>query len=297
MLDVGHGHRARAPRALLEKGWRRRFLPPTIDGVKPAHSMSSLLGLLASVGACATAPRPTPQVLAAPANMHAPPPVPLAEPNEFAHMSAALLLEQALAALRDARGPFATAALHAALATGELNDAGRALAYWYIYVAEEMQECSSRSHDALSDFVAIAQNVLALQKHARVADSGGSDFVERFDLHGRLARGRALLNLAWADRHEQFGRSAEAPIPIQSEEELRYFVELTPACAHPLERKTSAVVPQASEVADDVGQVEFFCGGLPSKTTFFFEWRGKRSLETLLQSKAASAPRAPAAAQ
>lgn len=203
-----------------------------------------------------------------------------------------MYLERALDALRDGQPGYASAALHAALSTGELNDAGRALAYWYIYVADTMQGQAQSSHDALADFVAISDSVLATREHVRFAESGGTDFVDRFDLVGRLARGRALLNLAWAEGHAAFGRSADVPVPVRSEEELAYFVELTPACSHPLERKTSQMKTVGGNNAS-LRQVDFRCGNQMSDTTFFFEWRGQPSAEPAVASNATSAPLMP----
>ena len=187
-------------------------------------------------------------------------------------LGAAIYLERALDALRDEQPAYATAALRAALATGDLNDAGRALTYWYLYVAEETQGNRRASHDALNDFVVVAETVLALRDSVRFAQSGGSDFVERFDLAGRLARGRALLNLAWAEAHQQFGRSAQEPVPVQSEAEVAYFLELSPACPKPLERRV-VQSHYLNGAQASVQQVDFRCRSESAWTTYYFERR------------------------
>lgn len=274
-----------------KKGWQSSHLHLHSLVVKRLFSIVVLSHVVAGVGACATSARP--QVVAihsAVTSSGAAASQEPSEPTSPPDLSASVYLERALDALRDGQTAFAIAALHAALASGELNDAGRSLAYWYIYVAQSSAGSTQRGHDALADFVAIADSVLVAHDTSQLVDGGGNEFIARFDLRGRLARGRALLSLAWAEHHQHFGRSLEAPVPIQSEEELNYFVELTPACAHPLERKTSSMTSMSSD-PKALRRVEFQCSGAPSSTTFFFEWHGKR---TFVPSLASHAPNRPA---
>lgn len=192
--------------------------------------------------------------------------------------SASAYLERALDALRDEQPGFATAALKAALDTGDLNDAGRTLAYWYIYVAEQSQGHLLRAKDALADFVVVAQDVLALRNQVRFAESGGSDFIDRFDVVGRLARARALLNLAWARENQHFGRSAQAPVPVQSQAEVAYFLELAPSCARPL-APDLRYTQMAAQKGVSLHRIDFRCQNDTSDQSYFFEWRGTEPVD------------------
>lgn len=180
--------------------------------------------------------------------------------------SASALLERALDALQNDRPGPATAALRAALATGDLNEAGRTVAYWYLYVAEQARHNAPAARDALADFVAVAEDVLAMRHDERFAEAGGSDFVDRFDLEGRLARSRATLSLAWAERVPGYGRDAAHAVPVQNAQEMAFFLELAPPCAHRLEVRATEQVLAGGHIT----QVELSCEGLRGPARYYF---------------------------
>lgn len=188
--------------------------------------------------------------------------------DDDASASASAWLERALAALQNDQPALAAAALHAALATGDLNDAGRTLAYWYVYVAEQAQGHTQAARNALADFVVVAQDVMAARRDVRFAEQRGSDFVDRFDLAGRLARSRAVLSLAWTERAPDFGRSAATAVPVHDEQEMAYFLELAPPCAHRLEKE--AVQESVAGERPDLTRVTLRCAGLAAPTAYFF---------------------------
>ena len=159
----------------------------------------------------------------------------LLSPDE--ESSAGLLLQQGLAYFRRARNAAAARCFARAIGTGHLNEAGRALAYWHIFVAERTGGRMDESHEALASFVVVAENVLRLRDDDRFAQDHTGDFVDRFDLRRRLAQGRAVLSAAWADRSRYFGRSAGNPVPVHDRDELRYFLDLVPTCADARQRR------------------------------------------------------------
>lgn len=244
--------------------------PSTLAWVKTRPQtarLTSLLLLTASPWACAAhharpvaAPTPTAVSVAADVDVEA-----TAE-QTAARNSASALLEQALDALQAERPSVATAALRAALATGDLNGAGRTVAYWYLYVAEQARRNAPAARDALADFVVVGEDVLALRHDVRFAEAGGSDFVDRFDLEGRLARSRATLSLAWADRVPGYGRDVAHAVPVRDAQEMAYFLELAPPCAHRLEVRANERQLEGGSIT----QVELTCDGLGRPARYYF---------------------------
>lgn len=121
-------------------------------------------------------------------------------------------------------------AFQAAISTHRLNDAGRVLAYWHIFLSEHNLGNHQASTDALSSFVASAEEVISMREEVQFAVDATGDFVDRFDLHERLARGRALLSAAWAGQHRDFGRSQARPVPVRSGAEALYFLDAVTPC-------------------------------------------------------------------
>ena len=157
----------------------------------------------------------------------------------------------------------------AAVATGNLNDAGRALAYWHIYVAEQSMAHVDIAADALEAFVVVSQDVLEIRGQLKYAEDDSGDFVDRFDLKRRLARARATLSADWAGHVGIFGRSSRNPVPIHSVTEMNYFLELAPPCAQANDRSVAAG-PQQSGAAG-VSEVDMSCNAGAGKVSYYFQ--------------------------
>ncbi len=153
-------------------------------------------------------------------------PIEPAEPIESMHpaRAAGVLLERAIVAFRAGELGNASDDFTRAIRTGRLNDAGRSLAYWHVFLAEKQMGNTSVSSDALSSFVVVAADL--------VADRAGGveDFVVRFDLRGKLARARATLSANWANRSPVFGRTQASAVPVRSAQEMHYFLALVSPC-------------------------------------------------------------------
>lgn len=207
------------------------------------------------------------------------PPSPMAVAGEGADDAAATagsLLKRAFDYFKNDNNKAAAEAFKAAIATGNLNDAGRALAYWHIFVAEEALGDRNASSDALSSFVVVAQDVMDIREQLRYAEDDSGDFVDRFDLKRRLARARAMLSVAWAYHVGWFGRSTAAPVPVQSTAEMNYFLELAPPCARAHDRHIQASAPAAVPgTAAHMSEVDLSCDGDHDKTSYFFQVVGE----------------------
>lgn len=167
------------------------------------------------------------------------PPAPPSSPPAEEENTAARLLERGFNHFRHDEVKEAGEAFRAAVATGNLNDAGRALAYWHIYLAERSQGRVEAGADALASFIVVGEEVMAVRKTTRYAVDASGDFVDRFDLERRVSRARAILSAIWADKVPGFGRSPERPVPVRDDNEKSYFLELAPPCNRALERQVT----------------------------------------------------------
>ncbi len=166
------------------------------------------------------------------------------------------LLAEAFAALTRNEEGECIALLQQALASGELNEAGHTLAYWYLFVAWQRQGAEDPSAEALLSFVTVAGDLLASGRQADFADA--DLFVERFGLRPRLARARATLSAVWAARADAFGRRRSLPVPVQSALERDYFLKLMVPCTSELHvcanHRTSATrISEVSVRCDEDG--------------------------------------------
>lgn len=205
---------------------------------------------------------------AAPPEAAAPPVAAAAAPDEDA--SAAELLQRGFAYFRDDKPALAGASFRAAIATGSLNDAGRALAYWHVYLAERTQGHTELGADALASFLAAGQEVMDARESPLFSTQGGSDFVERFDLDRRMTRARALLSAVWAARIATFGRSADRPVPVRSDAEVDDFLEHAPPCAGAPDRQLSRQ-PAVGEGDTTLEHVTLRCHEKRDSTDYWFE--------------------------
>lgn len=179
--------------------------------------------------------------------------------------SAGALLKRAFDYFKQDKNAMAAATFRAAVNTGNLNDAGRALAYWHIYVAEESIGDTDRGVDALASFVVVAQDVIEMREQMRYAEDDSGDFVDRFDLKRRLTRARAMMSVAWAAHANEFGRSEGQPVPVHSLAEKNYFLEMAPPCGH-----SSKGTAAASPTSAGVEQVNLTCDG-GERTSYYFQ--------------------------
>lgn len=175
--------------------------------------------------------------------------------------AAAVLLESAIVAFRSADFATASADFSKAIETSRLNDAGRALAYWHIFLAEGHLGNTSLGSEALASFVVVAADLV---EEARMGLTS-SDFSQRFDLEGKLARGRATLSATWAQRSPSFGRSQTSPVPVQSTQEIHYFLALVSPCGS----SSRAAVAQEN-VNESMRAVTMTCKGTSSSARYFF---------------------------
>ena len=165
----------------------------------------------------------------------------LAELGDVSQMSAAAILEHAFAALRAERMRLAGMLFRNAIRSGGLNDAGRAWAYWHIYVTERDRGAMDASADALSSFVVVGQNLLERrQRIAAERAAGAAGFAKRFDLPKRLSLARAMLSVIWSPRIQLYGRSKSRPMVVKNAREIDYFIQLAAPCGNSDVREITA---------------------------------------------------------
>jgi hypothetical protein len=185
-------------------------------------------------------------------------------------------LERGFAHLRDDQPALASQAFHDAIESGDLNDAGRALAYWSIYIAERTLGHPELVAEALTSFVAAGQDVLDARGEHRYAVNANGDFVDRFDLEHRMARARAVLSVLWARKVATFGRTLGVPVPVQSDFEMTYFLELAPPCGEASDKQMSRQ-PSLRDRDVVVERITVRCHGTKDSAEYFFHKTGEGS--------------------
>lgn len=188
--------------------------------------------------------------------------------------SAAGLLERAFLHFQNGEHQQAAQAFHAAIDTGNLNDAGRALAYWHIFLSDSLNNDDDAGTDALASFVVVGQDVIDARNTMRYAVTSTGDFVERFDLSNRISKARALMSVKWADRMPQFGQSIDQPVPVYDEAEAEHFVHLASPCAAGAERDVSRDVIHGGQRAT-IERVTIECSDAPGSVQFYIEYVGR----------------------
>lgn len=184
-------------------------------------------------------------------------------------LTAGELLELALGYLRHGDDQAASMAFQRAIDTGYLSDAGRALAYWYIHLAEKSRGSTDQSINALAGFVVLAEDLLEEASPYRYAKQDRDDFIWQFDLDRRLSLARAVMSAAWAERATGYGLSQEHPVSVHNDVEMTYFIELASPCAN-----ASQDTKRHTLMVDGgmVEQVIVECGSSPGDTvSYFFE--------------------------
>ncbi len=179
--------------------------------------------------------------------------------------SAGVLLHQAFDLFRRGADAAAAAAFAGAVGTGNLNDAGRTLAYWYIFMAEQHLGHEDAAAEALQSFIVVAQDVLLDQDEAAAL---GDDFTERFDLRRRLARARATLSAVWAGHASKFGRHSSQPVLVHSAIEQDYFLQLAMPCV--AQQSRQVVHLPAAQRQPHLEEVRVHCRGAHGATAHYY---------------------------
>jgi hypothetical protein len=134
----------------------------------------------------------------------------------------------------------AAAHFKAAITTGNLNDAGRALAYWHIADCMRKNDNVDNACEAYSSFVIVAQDILDVRDYRQYAVAEGADFVQHFNLFMKMAEAKAYIHSVWAARNDHYGRSQDTPIIMHSVKEVEYFTEFACENGCDLERAVLA---------------------------------------------------------
>jgi hypothetical protein len=198
----------------------------------------------------------------------------VSEPEDLSRQSATTWLEHAFNLWQAEHYAASVAAMREALATQDLNDAGQAMAYWQIYLAEQAQGHTMAAHGALADFIAVAHEVMAWAEHEGQGDPEATAFVQRFDLAGRLARARATLNLAWAKQTKGAGRSPKHPVLVFNDAEMEHFLQLVPPCAQATDRRVVAHERRRDPLGRATAKVVLRCRHLHDDAAYFFAFIG-----------------------
>jgi len=105
-----------------------------------------------------------------------------------------------------------------ALVTGMLNDAGRSLAYWHMGVSYYNVGNEDLNCEAMSSFITTSLDL--------IEENPGLDFVSNFNLENKIMHASSMVNFAWVNRAEYFGKSENIPIPVYGTKEIVYFTSL-----------------------------------------------------------------------
>ncbi|MEM6532594.1 MAG: hypothetical protein AAF654_08215 [Myxococcota bacterium] len=172
--------------------------------------------------------------------------------------SASGYLERAFHAFRLGQYADASEAFGAAISTNNLNDSGRALAYWHVYLCQAQLGMEDASAEALMSFSVVASDMLDPADTYSHEYMASRDFATRFNLEGRLARARATLSAMWVDRSIDYGRTDGQPIRVNSDEELDAFLELAPPCTDAAQRQVDRKV-LATDGETTLEEITLYC--------------------------------------
>lgn len=179
-------------------------------------------------------------------------------------------LGRAFGLFRNSHHQAAARQFQAAIDSGELNDAGRSLAYWHIAAAHQATGAAAAAQDALESFIVVSVDLLTDRLQGNAADAGSDDFIQRFDLVRRVARARAELSVAWTEHTQTFGRSAGSPVPVHSVAEINYFLELAPPCPPGQPRKAYEASSHAKGHAPGVSEIQLTCDDGRVQAQYYF---------------------------
>ena len=184
-------------------------------------------------------------------------------------LAAGALLERGIFLLETESYVESAIAFELAIRTDRLNEVGRALAYWHIFLCKQRLRDYDGSAESLSSFIIIAQDLVA-ERGDNVGALNNDDFLLRFGVEDKIAHARAILSATWANRSFPFGRTPQRPVPVHTTTELDYFLELVEPCDSVVRRETSR-----REIAELSGRplqkVTLRCGAEEPAVTYFFD--------------------------
>lgn len=160
-----------------------------------------------------------------------------------------------------------------ALDTGNLNDQGRALAYWHLFLAHRDSNLSGPGAEALQSFITVSNLLFQEDKELAgyVEDEPIHDFIEGFNLNERFLLAELLLDAIWARRDPSFGRTPERAVLVRDIQAERLFVQLFKPCDNP-EAAPSVEFSQAVQQHNGhaIDRAQILCPGAAQRGSFFF---------------------------
>jgi len=188
--------------------------------------------------------------------------------------SVTAFMTQAFEEFNASRFKASVRAFNNALATGDLNDAGRIMAYWHLFVAYNKLSNMHRSMESLTSFVVVAEDAVRELMGVSTLLEPTYDFLRQFGLERRLVRARAILSAAWAWKSPGYGKSESNPIIIEDMNERNDFLELYTDC--PLDGQSLKEIyhHEASKQSTRLQHVVMTCHkGNTQNHTFYFQFR------------------------
>lgn len=161
-----------------------------------------------------------------------------------------------------------------ALGTGNLNDQGRALAYWHLYLSQRDATRPGSGADALASFVTVSRLLL---NEDRVEEDAEQEedvkrFVEGFDLGERLFLAELMLEAVWAHRDRDYGRTPERPLRVATTQGQKLFVQLFRPCDEQEQSQPRIEFSRAQPGVHgrELDQAEIRCPGATKPVHLFF---------------------------
>jgi hypothetical protein len=165
-------------------------------------------------------------------------------------------------------------AFQLALQTGNLNNQGRALAYWHLFLAHRDGNLQGPGAEALDAFITVSNDLIE-ESHCTGAEDCADvrEFVDGFALTDRLLLAELVLDALWARRDPAFGRTPDRPVSVHDAESERLFVQLFKPCAQSAEPQVhfSAQSRQShAHEAERVDQAQISCPDASAPVSFYF---------------------------
>ena len=124
----------------------------------------------------------------------------------------------------------AARAFNFALSTGNLNNQGRALAYWHLFLAHRDANLQGPGAEALESFVTVSTDLLDQTGGEEESGANVREFIDGFNLTERMLLAELVLDALWARRDPEFGRTPERPVQVRDADAERLFVQLFKPC-------------------------------------------------------------------
>lgn len=167
----------------------------------------------------------------------------------------------------------AAAAFKRALETGNLNNQGRALAYWHLFLANREGDVTGAGAEALDSFLTVS--LLLFEEERELPDVEAQsvrEFIHGFNLAERMLLAELVLDALWARRDPHYGRSPQRPVKVRSSDAERLFVQLFRPCAA-AETAPSVQHEEIDQLGVRIDQVSFTCPGESTSGQFYFSTR------------------------